>query len=59
MWALIDIVGGVCARCGQAFCVEKRRGEAIVGDLSSPQVVDRACRICGCTYSRQVDSEAA
>jgi hypothetical protein len=54
MWLLIEIVPGVCARCEQAFCVERRKGEANVDDETGPLVIDKACRICGCIYNRDV-----
>lgn len=50
----MDIIAGVCNRCGQAFCVEKRRGVANTDDPTAPLVIDKACRICECIYSRNV-----
>jgi hypothetical protein len=52
-WVLIEIVPGVCHRCTQAFCVERRKGEAS-DEVDAPQVIDKQCRICGCAYSRDL-----
>lgn len=53
----LGVVPGVCARCEQGHCVERKIGFAIADDPTSLVVVDRACQTCGCVYERRAANE--
>lgn len=57
MATVLGVVPGVCARCEQGYCIERRIGRADLDELMSPIVVDRQCTKCDCAYERRLATD--